>query len=333
MATGSSARLREFASDVAHRAAGRLRLLVFRIDESKVTFEHRGVPVEDPKGCERLEGGARYFSRGFAAAMADTRADSIARRIGAMDPDFQGFAFEGAGMTVSVLDGLVPGKKARTANLLAKYGDRWSTLIHIGIGWTYARAGKIPAQPPSKFDPFLGWLIFDGAGFHEGFLKSDKYVEERQRPDGLSPTALRVFDQGVGRALLFVRGDNVEAVRDTIARFPEERHPDLWSGVGLAATYAGGLGEERVRRLRELAHPHGLRMAQGSALATMARVRGGNVTADTAIGSSVLCGGTPDEVAARAEAVLAEVPPGSESALEDWQARLRESFSAQPAAI
>jgi hypothetical protein len=65
----------------------------------------------------------------------------------------------------------------------------------------------------------------------------------------------------------------------------------------------------------------------------MARVRGGNVTADTAIGASVLCGGTPDEVAARAEAVLAEVPSGSESALEDWQARLRESFSAEPAAI
>src|SRR5436305_15324596 len=103
--------------------AGRLRLLVFRIDEEKVSFEHRGIPGSGPRACERLEGGARHFSRGFKAAMRDTRADAIARRIEQMDPDFQGFAYEGAGMALSVLDGLLPPRR-RLATLLRGPGER-----------------------------------------------------------------------------------------------------------------------------------------------------------------------------------------------------------------
>jgi hypothetical protein len=312
--------------------AGRLRLLVFRIDEDKVSFEHRGIPVSDDRARERLEGGARHFSRGFKAAMRDTRPHRIAARIEEMDPDFHGFAYEGAGMALSVLDGLLP-RRRRLAKLLAGPGERWAALIYIGVGWTLARVNRVPQRPPARLDPILGWAAHDGAGFHQGFLRTTPFVDEQERPPDISGPALRVFDQGIGRSLLFVRGDDLELVRDTVDSFPPERRPDLWSGVGLAATYAGGLGEERLRRLRELAHPHELRLAQGSAFATMSRVRAGNVTSDTELGASVLCGAPASEVAERAERALAEVSPEDESPFEAWQARLRESFAKQPTAL
>ena len=317
-------------ADAAQLVAGRIRTLVFRIDESRVTFEARGIEVSDPEACRRLESGAPYFARGFKGAMTDTRADRIAKRFDQIDPDFRGFAFEGSGMALSVLDALLPPRR-RLAELLERHGDKWSTLVYIGVGWTWARVGKIPARPPDRFDRVLGWLTFDGAGFHEGFLKRDDYVDGQKRPPGLPEPALRIFDQGVGRSLLFVRGDDPEAVRDTIDAFPAERRPDLWSGVGLAATYAGGLGEQRVARLRELAHPHESWLAQGAAFAVMARVRAGNETPDTAIGAHVLCGAPVSEVAEQAEAALREVPRDTDSPLEAWQARLRQTFAPEVA--
>lgn len=312
--------------DARYWVAGRLLLLVTRMPEHKITFEYRGVPVSDPRTCERLENGAIYFSRGFRAALKNSHADRIAAKLDQLDPDFRGFAFEGAGMAVSVLDGLLRSRR-RLPALLEGYGDRWSTLIHIGVGWTYARAGRIPERPPSHLDPVLGWLVFDGAGFHEGYLQSERFVEQRERPEGLSAAALRIFDQGVGRSLLFVRGDNIDAVRDTIETFPEERRADLWSGVGVASTYAGGLGEERLRTLREMARPYELQLAQGSAFAAMARVRAGNVSAATVEAATVLCGAPVEEVAERAEAALEDLPTDAESQLEAWQARLRDAFA------
>lgn len=323
--------LRGVLADAAQLVAGRIRTLVFRIDESRVTFEARGIQVSDPEACRTLESGAVYFARGFKGAMTDTRADRIAARFDQMDPDFRGFAFEGSGMALSVLDALVPPRR-RLAELLERYGDRWDSLIYIGVGWTWARAGKIPARPPDRFDRVLGWLTFDGAGFHEGFLKRDDYVDGQKRPPGLSEPALRIFDQGVGRSIIFVRGDDLEAMRDAIDAFPAERRPDLWSGVGFAATYAGGLGEERVARIKELARPHESRLAQGAAFAVMARVRAANETPDTAIGAEVLCGAPASEVAERAEAALRAVPADADSPLEAWQARLRQSFAPETAA-
>ena len=315
-------------ADAGQWAASRLRFLAFRIDEDEAGYEKRGIEIVDPSACERLESGGRHFSRGFNATMRDTRAREIAARIEQLDPELRGFAFEGAGMALIVLDALLPPRR-RFTNLLHGPGERWSPLMHIGAGWAYARMGRIPQRPPDKLDPFFGWLLYDGAGFHEAYFKIDRFVEEQQRPEKLSGPGLRLFDQGVGRALLFDRGGDVEAVRDTIAAFAADRRADLWSGVGVCATYAGGLSEERLRMLRDLAGPHHLRLAQGSAFAVLGRARAGNPTPDAERASSVLCGLPFDEVAERAEAALEHLSTAQDSPFEAWQARLRESFATE----
>ena len=42
-----------------------------------------------------------------------------------------------------------------------------------------------------------------------------------------------------------------------VGRFAPDRRPDLWSGVGLAATFAGGASADDLARLRRLCGPDG----------------------------------------------------------------------------
>src|SRR5947199_74099 len=64
---------------------------------------------------------------------------------------------------------------------------------------------------------------------------------------------LRAVDQGIGRALWFIHGAQALDVAAAVASFAEHRRPDLWSGVGLAATFAGGCDTAGLATLRRAA--------------------------------------------------------------------------------
>jgi hypothetical protein len=90
-----------------------------------------------------------------------------------------------------------------------------------------------------------------------------------------------VFDQGVGRSLWFAEGADVNRIAGAIDRFVVERRSDLWSGVGLAAAYAGGAGVDDLRALRLRAASYAPNLAQGAAFAAEARARADNPTEHT----------------------------------------------------
>jgi Protein of unknown function (DUF1702) len=64
----------------------------------------------------------------------------------------------------------------------------------------------------------------------------------------------------------------------------------MWSGVGLAATYAGLASESVLRDLCDFAGPLWPQLAQGAAFAAKARQRAGNLTPYTELAAKVLCG-------------------------------------------
>ena len=105
------------------------------------------------------------------------------------------------------------------------------------------------------------------------------------------------MDQGIGRALWFVGGTDVDQGTALVDRFPEHRRADLYAGTGLAATYAGGVDEAELTRLREHAGAHAPHLAQASAFAAEARVRAGLVQPHTSVATRVLCGTTPERAA------------------------------------
>jgi hypothetical protein len=176
-------------------------------------------------------------------------------------------------------------------------------------------------------DRLLGWLALDGYGFHEGYFHWRKSVEEARPPRRVEGYARHAFDQGLGRSLWFVRGADVGRIAATVGRFPRERRPDLWSGVGLAAAYAGGAGEGALEALRAAAGRHLPEVAQGAAFAAKAREHGGIPAGHTETACRVLCG-VPAAAAARVTDTALEGLPADSAvpAYDAWRRRIQDHF-------
>ncbi len=123
-------------------------------------------------------------------------------------------------------------------------------------------------------------------------------------------------------------GADVTRIPVTIAAFPASRHADLWSGVGLACTYAGGVDGAAIEALLKAAGPYRSHLAQGASFAAKARQRADNPAPHTELGCQVLCGLSADEAAHMTDVALEDLPPdGPEPAYEVWRRRIRAHFA------
>jgi hypothetical protein len=174
----------------------------------------------------------------------------------------------------------------------------------------------------------LCWLAYDGWGFHEGFFHWPQYLEGKAHPRRLAGYEKRAFDQGFGRSLWFVNGGNVELIARSIGRFAIERHADLWSGIGLAATYAGMVNEGSLTALRECSGVWHPQLAQGAAFAAKARQRAGNLTDYTDLATRSLSGLSAVEAARLCDRTLENLPAdGAQPAYEIWRQRIQREFA------
>lgn len=200
-------------------------------------------------------------------------------------------------------------------------------MVHVGAGWAWARLPVNIRRAGKRLDPVLGWLAFDGWGFHEGFFHWPKYIDGRPLPKKLKGFERRVFDQGFGRSLWFVNGGNIELIAQTISVFSPDRQSDLWSGIGLAATYAGIVSEAALGELREKSGLFQPWLAQGAAFAAKARQRAGNMTDYTGRAAKILCGLSADDAARLTDEALENLPADSDvPAYEIWRRRIQNHF-------
>jgi hypothetical protein len=167
-------------------------------------------------------------------------------------------------MGFAVADAL-PFGEARLADYLKVAEGRFAYLTHVGVGWAMARLPWRRSALLAELDPLLRWLAFDGMGFHDTYFNFPR-VRAGWRRQGAGYAA-RAYDQGVGRALWFVSGGIVrEAVR-LCTDFPSHRQADLWSGLGLAMTYAGPIEADDIAAACSGSHGLAVHFAQGAAFA------------------------------------------------------------------
>lgn len=309
--------------------ARRVRRLLFGIAPDETTFARRGFRGGSGGVRERLEQIPRVFAQGYHAALETNDPGALAARLNALDAEHRGFAFEGAAMGWALFDGLTPWRRDRVRSLLRHpAGADHIYMVHVGVGWAMARLRARPARTLARLDPVLGWLALDGLGFHEGFFHWPRCLRAQARPPGLVGYERRAFDQGLGRSLWFVEGAEVDGIGRTIEAFPLERRGDLWAGIGLAATYAGGVDETRLVNLRERAGAARAPLAQGAAFAAKARLRAGIVVPDTRLAARVLCGCSVEEAASVTDIALANLPDGGdEPAYELWRQRIQQALA------
>ncbi len=314
---------------------GSVRRLVLAPSLAEVGFARRGFRVV-PTAAAALEAIPQAVVCGFEWGIDSGGLWELERRLGLVEPELRGFACEGAAMAAVVRDAMSGFRTHHTRDLLLGPGRPHVLLAYIGVGFAMARLPRplwrkvLPDLDGVPHHPTLSWLAVDGYAFDKAYFDTRRWVDEQHRPApypwlGRADYFLRAVDQGIGRALWFVHGAGVLDVAGSVARFPAHRHADLWSGVGLAAAFAGGADGRELDRLRRSAGEHSAQLALGSVFAAVARVSGGAVpehtgTATRAFGDLSVADAVD---LAASTAVGEESATAQDPAYEVWRSAIR----------
>jgi len=312
--------------------AGRLRCKIFLPDQSEATFAVRGFTAPDKTRQANIEKVGIKFLEGYEYAMKGLSLADIEASLEQVEPAYRGFSYEGCAMGLAVRDGVRPVGQHWVRDFLASRGANHIYMAYIGVGWAMARLPKIRWSAITPRDPLLRWLALDGYGFHQAYFHTQKYVWDHYQGSipGFNPAwyAQRATDQGIGRALWFVNGSDVQGTAKTIEGFAQSRRGDLWSGVGLASVYASGADTSELEELVKLAGPYRADAAQGAAFAAKARLLAGLVSSGTELGVKVHCGMSVEEAAAVTDQALQALPAqeGETPRYEVWREMIKARF-------
>lgn len=317
-------------SVAVYRPLTKFRKRMFSISFEEATIARRGFNDGGIEATRRLEQIGRTFLLGYHAALSDEAPAALALRLDATETAFCGFAYEGAAMGLALLDQFSPWRRGRLRAFLNGAGSKHTYMIHVGAGWAIARIPWLRRnveRPLAHLDPLLRWLALDGYGFHEGYFHWRRFVQKPECVNELQGYARHAFAQGLGRALWFIEGADAKRITAAIALLPCPLHADLWSGVGLACTYAGGAEQAAVEHLRLAAGAYRAELAQGAAFAAKTRQRAGNETLHTEMACQVLCGLSSDEAAQVTDVMLQLLPEDRDvPAYEIWRQRIQSYF-------
>jgi hypothetical protein len=311
----------------------RRRILTPSMSETKLST--RGFHVKSDEARNILETVGEKFLTGYAYAAEARRPADVVPLLEQLPLRFRGFAYEGASMGFAVRDGLPFGSNHNVSEWYQGRGGHHVYMANIGVGWAMARVPRFRWSVLQSSDRLLRWLVLDGYGFHQAFFQTKKYVHERfQEPafpwpvGSPHPYANRAIDQGIGRAMWFVGGTDPDVVADMIDKFPDTRHADLYSGAGLAATYAGGVDENELRTFWDRAGDHRPLVAQGAAFAATTRVQTGLMVPHTELATKILCGINVDEATEICDRTRPAEPvqDGDTPEYELWRQRVADEF-------
>lgn len=229
-----------------------------------------------------------------------TRRNDVHAELARIRPDNRGFAYEGAALAAALADLATPRRGQRRyglgssdthlGSLLAGPGTGFVHLIHVGAGWSAALLPWRMLHRRLPLDSLLRWLAVDGAGFSRGFFGGPRWIRRlAHRPDREDPVQA-VLCQGVGRSLWFVECGDGAGLERHIERFPPGLRRELWAGVGLAASYAGGGTDRQIEQLLTLGGEDRAALAQGAVFAAEAQRTAGHIPAHTEAAVSAFTG-------------------------------------------
>jgi len=192
-----------------------------------------------------------------------------------LDPDMRGFAVEGVGMGLLTREVAGDGE-GMLDRFLSRTGARFSGLGYTGVGLGLVH-NRMPLDP-AILDRWSGlgrWMVLDGLGFWSGKLDWQRHGLDLQLHPGVGESHRPIFDRGLGRSAWFENGTVVNRVADWVRSVPEERRADVALGVGVAATFTGGVEENELHALVALLPEHRADLAAGAINAAETRLAAG----------------------------------------------------------
>lgn len=273
---------------------------------------------------------------GFESALESPAAPAVAARVGLMEPELRGFGFEGAVMATTILDATAGG--SRTRELIEGPARPHYLLAYIGVGFALARLPRrlwhraLPDLDLGGYHPTLSWLAVDGYGFDLAYFHRHRWIGTGVRPRpwpflGAPEYFTRAVDQGMGRAVWFIDGARPVHAAATVDTFAPARRADVWSGIGLAATFAGPTTDVDYGSLADLAGPHASDVRLGAALAALARHGSGTVPDHTEAASRALTGLAPARLAELVDGCAVLEDDGGTPAYERWRLAIKRALA------
>ncbi|MBF6329481.1 DUF1702 family protein [Nocardia transvalensis] len=288
-----------------------------------------------PATAAELERVSLHLSQAIDFAVRSKNNDEVIAHLAGVPEQYQGFAYEGAATGLAVLDALTPGGH-RAADMFSGPTAKHDLTMYVGVGLSYGRVPKPLWGKAFPKHPVYRWLTLDGFGFYNAFFRTEKYVigrhVEQRFPRWMgNPEPLRrAADQGLGRALWFICGGSVELLAQRISQFEPHRHGDLWNGVGIATTFAGGVEAADLKAISELVPQFRADLAGGCAMVAKIREKTGTPTPHTEAAVNTYCGCSIGEAAALIDKALGEIPSdGSAASYQLWRQRVGELAVAQ----
>jgi hypothetical protein len=297
---------------------------LLKIPYSEVQVSKRDFIEIDTKFSMHIELIGSAFLDGYHSQLKNTNINNLINDIVLnINNEFLGFAFEGAAMSARILDFINPLSSRNNINKLFNsfMGNKHEYLLYVGIGWAIARL-PFKKKIMSKYKVFLYPLIIDGIGFHQGYFYTKKTTNSQYVPEYISQHDQAAFDQGVGRSLWFSQGGNAWQIAKVINKFHWTRQGDLWMGVGLASTYAGG-NNRSISELCCLSKNYRSNLALGSSFAAKARFRASNITKESEYACSIYCNSSIEEAADITDFYLSK---SQDTHYYNWQNKLIKYF-------
>ncbi|MFI6954473.1 DUF1702 family protein [Nocardia sp. NPDC050408] len=305
--------------------------------QADALFARRGFPTSAPITSTLEQVGVQVI-RGFEMGADIADIDDLAAALDHIDPFYRSLAYEGA-VTALVTRDLIDLRRRHLARQFVEGpGAPHAYMAYVGYGLLMPRLPRFlwrrctPNLGDDAVLSHLTWLAADGYGFDGAFFQTQRWIDRQWRPkpyswEGDSSYFLRAVDQGVGRALYFVNDADLEAIAHRIERMDKARRADMWSGIGAAIAYLGGVAESDIRTAQRRAGPAVADMAQGAAFAIKARAHAGYLPDCSVSAARVLCNSDVDAVVAVVDEASTQPFGTGEPGYEQWRRRLRERLT------
>jgi enediyne biosynthesis protein E3 len=258
-----------------------LKRKLIGLSYEEASFERLGFPGRNTPCRKHLESVLHTFIDGFnwAVEAADTT-ELVQRLNSSKSPELVGFAYEGAGLYLGMLDLMLPGA-SRLEKFTHSVAAVHNYIAMVGAGFAIARAPLGLRRMESykrRLDELTAFCLADGLGFHEGFFHWKNSVDGQPAPASLDLQDRTLFDSGIARAMWWVYGADPGAIAAAISRFAEARRPEMWAGVGVAMSYASAGPDvpDPCPKLVELAGPYRDDLLSGVPFSAMMRCQAAN---------------------------------------------------------
>ena len=130
-----------------------------------------------------------------------------------------------------------------------EHGEKHASQVYVGLGWALCQLNHPLENILDTIDAKWKLRVLDGYGYCSALLKRRSTVRNQEIPRNITSQFLAGFDQGVGRSLWYITKGDVERLKRTLELFSQERHFDLWRGIGIAVTFVGGIGSAEMQQL------------------------------------------------------------------------------------